>query len=120
MMARVERLRTIHRHLRLVPPVRSATGNLPLTRGDCEGGPRPCPLISCRHHLGVDVTFAGGLRLYFRDGPEELAESCALDVADRGGHSLLEVAAILGVSGERIRQIEEHATKKLLPLVEQI
>lgn len=32
--------------------------------------------------------------------------SCVLDVADRGGATLEEVADIIGVSRERIRQIE--------------
>src|SRR4051812_43658731 len=27
----------------------------PLRRADCANGPRPCPLVSCRHHLYLDV-----------------------------------------------------------------
>ena len=27
----------------------------PQTRSDCQGGPRPCPFVSCRHHLYLDV-----------------------------------------------------------------
>lgn len=35
----------------------------PRTRGECLGGYRPCPWVSCRHHLGVDVTEVGSLVL---------------------------------------------------------
>ncbi len=37
------------------------------------------------------------------------SQSCVLDVADAGGHTLEEVADLFGVSRERIRQIEEGA-----------
>ncbi len=39
--------------------------------------------------------------------------SCVLDVADRGGATLEEVADIIGVSRERIRQIEFKIRRKL-------
>ena len=72
----------------------------PRTRGDCLAGPRPCPWTGCRYHLASDVR-----------GP--LSESCALDVAGRGGATLEEVGNLLGVSRERIRQIEGTALEKL-------
>lgn len=43
----------------------------------------------------------------------ELDESCALDVAERGQHTLKEVGDMLGVTRERIRQIEVEAKRKL-------
>lgn len=90
----------------------------PATRGECAGGPRPCPFVSCEHHLYLDVSAAGGIKLNFPDlAPEELTESCALDVADRGGLPLEAVGAVLRITRERIRQIEEAACRKLAPLV---
>jgi len=29
--------------------------NRPKTRADCEGGHRPCPYVSCKYNLFVDV-----------------------------------------------------------------
>jgi hypothetical protein len=40
-------------------------------------------------------------------------ESCALDVAERGGITLEEVGSMMNVSRERIRQVEELALKRL-------
>ena len=73
----------------------------PVTRGDCLDGPRPCPWRACRYHLGCEVRGKGN------------GESCALDLADRGGISMAEVAAALGVSKQRIEQIEAAALAKL-------
>lgn len=80
----------------------------PRTRGDCVNGPRPCPWVSCRHHLAIDV----------RDRvvvERETSQSCALDVADMGPQTFEEVGNALGVSRERIRQIEGRALAKLRP-----
>lgn len=57
----------------------------PLTRGDCLHGPRPCPWVSCKHHLYLDVDHEGRLRVNTSvTGPWDLGErtSCALDVID--------------------------------------
>lgn len=80
---------------------------LPLTRADCAQVPRPCPFVSCRHHLYLDVTRYGSIRLNFPEhDPDELVESCSLDVADRGAHSLEEIAPFLNITKERVRQLE--------------
>ncbi|WP_437279329.1 hypothetical protein WME90_01875 [Sorangium sp. So ce375] len=75
----------------------SARRRLPLTRGDCIDGPRPCPHVRCVHHLGPELA------------APDLPTSCALDVADRGGASAVEVAAVLGVSVDEVRRIESEA-----------
>lgn len=86
----------------------------PLTRAECQDGPRPCPFVSCRHHLYLDVTDTGSLKLNFygRD-VDEIPETCALDVADRGEHTLLEVGDLLGITRERLRQIQDAALRKV-------
>jgi hypothetical protein len=67
----------------------------PRTRGDCLHGLRPCPWMACRYHLAV----TGGAQPT-RD-PLALDETCCLDVADRGPHTL---DAIVRLAGFRTRQ----------------
>jgi hypothetical protein len=87
----------------------------PRTRADCENGPRPCPWVSCKHHLYLDVNpGTGSIKLNFPDlEPWELQHTCALDRADdgagEGGLTLEEVGDALNVTRERIRQMEEQA-----------
>lgn len=86
----------------------------PRFRGECKDGPRPCPWYSCQFHLGADVTEDG--RLILHTDPDRLTEftaTCALDVADKGEHTLDTVATLIGWSRERARQIEEGAVRKL-------
>jgi hypothetical protein len=87
----------------------------PRTRGDCVEGIRPCPFIGCKFHLYSDVhPVTGNLKLNFPDlEPSDLAESCALDVAERGGESLERVAELINVTRERVRQIEVVAKDKM-------
>ena len=87
----------------------------PRTRADCSGGARPCPYISCKHHLFIDVSSrTGAIKLNFPDIEVwEMNESCALDVADRGGTTLEDVGAIMNLTRERIRQLEVKALAKL-------
>jgi hypothetical protein len=92
----------------------------PKTRGDCLDGPRPCVFVGCQHNLYLDVNKkTGSMALSFPDlSPWEMKESCALDVADRGGLILEEVGDILDLTRERIRQLEEQALAKLRAAVE--
>lgn len=87
----------------------------PRKRADCVDGPRPCPFVSCEYHLFVDVSpRTGAIKLNFPDLEVwELTESCALDVADRGGTTLEDVGAIMNLTRERIRQVEVKALAKL-------
>lgn len=87
----------------------------PRTRGECEGGSRPCLFVSCKHHLYLDVSKkTGAIKLNFPDiGAEEMVESCSLDVADKDGATLNEVCDAMNVSSERVRQIELYAIAKV-------
>jgi hypothetical protein len=67
----------------------------PRTRADCVAGPRPCPWTACRHHLGP------------------ASQSCALDVADAGDHTLAEVGELLHVTREWVRQLELSGLRKM-------
>lgn len=84
----------------------------PRTRGDCVDGPRPCPWVSCSHHLYLDALATGNIQLNFPDRePSDMARSCALDIADDGGASLEDVATAMNFSRERARQIESKALR---------
>lgn len=86
----------------------------PTNRTECRDGPRPCPWVGCRHHLYLDVSSRGGIRMAFPDRePHELTESCSIDIADRGSATLEEVGAATNVTRERVRQIEDKIKKKL-------
>ena len=89
--------------------------NKPRERSACAGGARPCPYVSCKHHLYVDVSpRTGAIKLNFPDLEVwEMGDSCALDVADRGGTTLEDVGAIMNLTRERIRQVEVKALAKL-------
>jgi hypothetical protein len=94
--------------LRLLQPKR------PQNRSICEQGVRPCPYVSCRYHLYLDVRGDGVLRVNFPDRePDEMLASCALDMSDDGPRTLDQVAALMGMSKERARQLEASAFAKL-------
>ncbi|KYF66841.1 hypothetical protein BE11_37115 [Sorangium cellulosum] len=87
----------------------------PRMRAECVDGPRPCPYVSCQHHLYLDVSArTGAIKLNFPDLEVwDMNETCALDVADRGGTTLEDVGAIMNLTRERIRQVEVKALAKL-------
>jgi hypothetical protein len=87
----------------------------PVKREDCAQGQRPCPFVSCKHHLFLDVSSrTGAIKVNFPDLEVwEMTESCAVDVADRGGATLEEVGTIMNLTRERVRQVEVQGLAKL-------
>ena len=87
----------------------------PRAREDCREGIRPCPFVSCRHHLYLDVNpETGSIKLNFPHlDIVEMKETCSLDVAGRGGVTLEEVGEIMNLTRERIRQVEVRGLLKL-------
>jgi len=89
----------------------------PKVRSECERGARPCPFVSCKFHLYLDVTPSGSMKLNFPEKePWELTETCSLDVTDRGGVTLEEVGIAMNLTRERVRQLEMKALRKILNL----
>jgi len=109
-----------------LPMVDERLPEQPWTRRGCADVPRPCPFISCEAHLAWYVRHksdlpGGGPRLIRASMTDDeiveallgLRESCALDVAARGGVELEEVADILGLSKQRVQQLEIRGLLKL-------
>ncbi len=126
-MSRKEIARDLRRQraLGLMDPELQATiqeieQSRPRSRADCAHGERPCMFISCKHHLYLDVNpETGSIKLNFPDKEIwELEETCALDVADRGGITLEEVGTIMNLTRERIRQVETRGLLKLRAIAE--
>ena len=72
---------------------------------------RPCIFIGCRHHLASEVTSKS--RIVVIDDLAAMPETCALDVAEIGEQSLEAIGALLHVTRERVRQVEERVEKRL-------
>ncbi len=88
----------------------------PTKRSECRGGPRPCPLVGCVYNNYLTILSGGAIRINKKGvEPEDASKktSCALDVADAGEHTLDYVGEILGLTRERIRQIEVEAVSKV-------
>jgi hypothetical protein len=83
----------------------------PKTRGDCLGGERPCPFVTCRHHLYLDVTKTGAIRINFPGELDEMPGTCSLDAADDGPRTLDETGKFVNLTRERTRQLESEALK---------
>ena len=83
----------------------------PATRAECLDGPRPCPWVSCRYHLYLDVSAdTGALKINFPDTDiSELEHSCALDVADDGEMTFEQIGGLLNLTRERIHQMTNQA-----------
>lgn len=130
-LARVEPVKPARVHLRLVdggapPPVaydgeEGESGVIerlerPRQRGDCRSGFRPCPWVSCKHHLYLDVGPGGVVKVNHPHVPfDRLKATCALDVAERGeGTTLEETGRLMNITRERVRQIEARALRALL------
>lgn len=77
--------------------------------GADRGCPSPtCSRLSCRYHLGRDITPWGKVRLRRATGP-----SCALAVAATGPRTYREVGRLLGLSREAVRLVELRALMRL-------
>ena len=89
----------------------------PKYRHECfegQNAARPCPWVSCAHHLYIDVKDTGAYTVNFPHlEVHELPYSCSLDIADDGEHTLEAVARALNVTRERARQLIVRVQRKL-------
>ncbi len=110
----VQRLAGSDTELRPRRATRAEEGR-PSSRGECIDGPRPCPFVSCKYHLYIDVSpRTGSIKLNFPDLEVwDLTESCVLDVADREGSAPEHLGLVMNLTRERIRQLEVSAFTKI-------
>lgn len=90
---------------------------LPRLRAHCRAGARPCPYVTCKYNLYLDVSHAGSIMPNFPEvepGGTFGTDSCVLDVAERNpdGLTLEEVGKLFNLTRERIRQVEAKALVK--------
>lgn len=87
----------------------------PRTRGECQDGARPCPYAACKYHLYLDVNeLTGAITFNYPDKEiDEIPHTCALDLADEGGLTLMQIGDSLQLSRERIRQVENKVLIRL-------
>jgi hypothetical protein len=89
-------------------------GQRPTTRSQCVDVPRPCPFVSCRSNLYLDVTKQGWLKPNFPNlQPGEMKESCARDVAERGGVEMHELGPLLNLTQAGVAKIVDSGLRKV-------
>ena len=89
----------------------------PTVRSQCANIGRPCPYVACKHHLYLDMTSSRAMLMNFPDAePWDLEQSCTLDLAEHfgGGMTLEQIGHVLGVTRERVWQLEASAIAKVL------
>lgn len=107
--------------LRMLYP-EAANRSLPVWRGECEYEDdettlRPCPYVTCRHHLYADVLGSGALKFNFPDidaaSMSELPETCTLDVASRGPQTLSRIGTLMNMTRQGAREAVRSALNSL-------
>ncbi len=90
---------------------------VPATRDQCKDGPRPCPYVTCRHHLWLllqEDRAGNPLRKAGTTLLPQSGDSCSLDVAERlGALSESKTAEVLGIDKSRVRSILRAGLTKL-------
>ena len=91
----------------------------PRTFEECDsvglGDLFPCPFVSCKHHLYLDVNQRTGSIKFNFPGREvdELPATCALRVAQHGGRTLDAVAEVMALTRQRLSQLEDRILDKI-------
>lgn len=92
----------------VLAPKRALQLAVPRTWGDCINAERHtnCDVARCRYNLRYEFRYGKFVKT-------RAVESCALAVAEEGEHSDKQVAAVMGVTRQRVEQITMKALVKL-------
>ena len=93
----------------------------PTCRSECSGVPRPCPFVTCRYNLFLDVTERGEIRYNYagtEPGEMDPKASCALDVVDsfdysKGPLPQERLAELVGCSRDTVTSVIQKALATL-------
>lgn len=109
----LKQLRQAQERLRVLGQDQVEPYERPSTRKECPEQ-RPCPFVGCRHNLHLDAMDSGSIKFNY-PGQEvgAIKGNCVLDLADAGTMTLEQVGLLLGITRERVRQIEIRALEKL-------
>jgi len=101
-------------------PIDARPVDRPRYRPECRNGPRPCPLVGCFFNNYLEIRRRANrppeIKLLHPDRlPEDMPpeDSCTLDLAEDGPQTLDRVGQVLGLTRERIRQIETKILKRI-------
>lgn len=75
-----------------------------IKRSECRQWVAPCALTACRYHLG----------------PRARKQPCSLNLADEGAMETSRIAKRLGLTDERVRQVEIEALIKVAPELQRL
>lgn len=104
----------LRRALGLLAEAVVAEYDRPKRAAECKETARPCPWVSCEHHLYLSVTPMGAIRFHHPDRePWELEETCALDVEERGGVTLEQAGSFAGMSVSGAKRIQRAFLTRL-------
>jgi addiction module HigA family antidote len=82
------------------------------TFGECPPG--PCGFLSCRHHLGIEVSRAGTVKILSNlDDIESWPQTCSLRAAAEGPLGVPEIAAMLNISAAAVQHIEADGIARM-------
>jgi len=93
---------------------------MPSSDEECQemglGEDVPCPYVRCRHHLSIEVTPGGALRVFFPHWLPSVpaaVPTCSLAEARKGRHTADEVAAVFGLRERQVLEVERRAFAKI-------
>ena len=106
--------------------------SFPKLRSECKGAERPCPWVRCKEHMVWYSNITARVssrkrkqRIFLRDNNNAIVVekilgmeyNCSLDIQDTGAQTLNAIAYLFGMTKERVRQMIETRTGKVVGVI---